>query len=270
MSATLGQRAASRRLLSGQGITATESRFGPDLRIEPHSHDTGYVCLVLYGTCQESSDHRLTAAVPGSVDYMPQGMLHSNAFGSMGSNCLLVEIDQCELEWLQDAGCETRRPWGVVGGSIARNFFKLFGLLRHGRATSLDVQEFLVHSFTASAKMPAAGRVPPMWLSRVREILDVAGPRQPSLASLASEAGVHPAHLPRAFRAHVGCSVGEYCQARRVAAACQMLLEGELPLARIAQRLGYHDQSHFTRLFKDRTGVTPGEFRLGSPLEQAP
>ena len=47
---------------------------------------------------------------------------------------------------------------------------------------------------------------------------------------------------------------------RRIQRARQ-LLDQELPLAEIAQRLGFADQSHFQRIFKQRVAVNPGEYR---------
>jgi AraC-like DNA-binding protein len=34
-----------------------------------------------------------------------------------------------------------------------------------------------------------------------------------------------------------------------------------LPLAEIAQRVGFADQSHLTSIFRRETGVTPGRYR---------
>ncbi|HVT39250.1 MAG TPA: helix-turn-helix transcriptional regulator, partial [Gemmatimonadaceae bacterium] len=70
-----------------------------------------------------------------------------------------------------------------------------------------------------------------------------------------------PMHLIRVFRVQSGCSPGEYVQTRRIARACRLLLDTELPLARIALHLGYHDQSHFSRAFKSRVGLAPGAYR---------
>ena len=47
---------------------------------------------------------------------------------------------------------------------------------------------------------------------------------------------------------------------RRIQRARQ-LLDQELPLAEIAQQLGFADQSHFQRIFKQRVAVNPGEYR---------
>jgi AraC family transcriptional regulator len=43
--------------------------------------------------------------------------------------------------------------------------------------------------------------------------------------------------------------------------ARQLLRESALPLADIAVQCGFADQSHFTRVFSGRTGLSPGRWR---------
>ena len=40
-----------------------------------------------------------------------------------------------------------------------------------------------------------------------------------------------------------------------------MLLRDDLSVAEVAQRLGFSDQSHFTRHFRRLTGSPPGQLR---------
>jgi AraC family transcriptional regulator len=83
----------------------------------------------------------------------------------------------------------------------------------------------------------------------------------PRLDSIAEEVGVHPVHLAREFRRAYGCSIGEWVRHLRVEYACQALSSSTLPLATIAATAGFADQSHFTRVFRLLTSVTPSVFR---------
>jgi AraC family transcriptional regulator len=80
------------------------------------------------------------------------------------------------------------------------------------------------------------------------------------IATIAAEVGVHPVHLARAFRARYGTSPGAYLRRLRLEAAMAELA-GSDPLARIAHRAGFSDQSHFTRAFKAAFGTAPGQWR---------
>ena len=48
----------------------------------------------------------------------------------------------------------------------------------------------------------------------------------------------------------------------RVEFAARELTGTRLPLSEIAIAAGFCDQSHFTRLFKQHTGMSPQEYRL--------
>jgi len=66
----------------------------------------------------------------------------------------------------------------------------------------------------------------------------------------------------RAFRRATGIPPHAYLTQVRVERA-KMLLRSALPLALVAQRTGFADQSHLTRHFRRLVGVTPGVFARG-------
>lgn len=104
------------------------------------------------------------------------------------------------------------------------------------------------------------GRREPDWLGRVREILHDRPTEVVRMADLAREADVHPVHLARVFRRHHGCTLAEYQRRLRIRAACARLA-GDEPLSVIALSVGFADQAHFTRRFKELVGVPPGKYR---------
>jgi AraC family transcriptional regulator len=81
------------------------------------------------------------------------------------------------------------------------------------------------------------------------------------MRELADDAGVHPVHLARVFRAQQGRTPGDYLQRLRVRAACDLLRDRDYPLAIVAAECGFADQSHFTRVFRKFTETTPAQFR---------
>jgi AraC family transcriptional regulator len=72
---------------------------------------------------------------------------------------------------------------------------------------------------------------------------------------------VHPVTLARAFRRSFGCTVGEYLRRLRIERATEQLAGGDTPLAEIALAAGFADQSHFSNVFRRRTGMSPSAFR---------
>ena len=77
-----------------------------------------------------------------------------------------------------------------------------------------------------------------------------------TLSTLAREFDVTPFVLLRAFVREAGLSPHAFLQQERVRCAMPLLRNGR-PIAEVGARTGFADQSHFTRVFKQQTGVTP-------------
>lgn len=71
---------------------------------------------------------------------------------------------------------------------------------------------------------------------------------------------LHPRTLSRRLAAE-GCSLNELVEDARFDVACQLLKDPALSLTQIAAELYYADASAFTRAFRRRFGVPPGEWR---------
>lgn len=79
---------------------------------------------------------------------------------------------------------------------------------------------------------------------------------------LAAMIGVTPQHLGRLFRRALGQPPLEYLVRLRLNRALQLLVERpDLRIHEVGAAVGYPDPNYFTRLFRQREGRTPGQFR---------
>lgn len=84
------------------------------------------------------------------------------------------------------------------------------------------------------------------------------GPMPPSIAALGRETGWSRQHLARVFRAHVGIGPKRLARVARLQRAVDDLQRGGgAGLADAAVRLGYFDQAHMARDFRELGGITP-------------
>ena len=74
--------------------------------------------------------------------------------------------------------------------------------------------------------------------------------------------GALPAERLREIR-RSGESIGKYIQRRRLCEAKRLLAETDNSVRKIAEAVGFPDNSYFCRVFKKETGVTPLTFRAG-------
>ncbi len=93
---------------------------------------------------------------------------------------------------------------------------------------------------------------------RVLELIDAGLDARLTIESLAHEVGLSAAHFARAFKQTLGRAPHQYLLGRRLERARQLIETTDASLWDIAQRTGFADQAHFTRLFKRAFGATPG------------
>lgn len=97
-------------------------------------------------------------------------------------------------------------------------------------------------------------------LRRVRTYIDDHIGERISLDALAGQAGVSRFHFARQFRLSTGESPMGYLRRVRIERSKSILQSRETTIAEVAARLGFSDQSHFTRIFGRLVGVSPGSF----------
>jgi len=81
------------------------------------------------------------------------------------------------------------------------------------------------------------------------------------LESLAATVELSLYHFARTFKQSEGTTPHTFVLERRLARARELLTRTDLSLSEVAFAVGFADQSHFTRRFRQMVGVSPGQFR---------
>jgi AraC family transcriptional regulator len=233
------------------------------LNVARHTHELTNLAFSMEGPFEETFGTKWQRIAGRSLLVRPGGEPHANRYlASAPSRTLIIEILPHTLAEIR---CETRAldtPRHLESPRFAVIARRLEFEARHpDSVSSLAIEAHvyeLIVSISRDASMRDGGQ--PRWLSRVRDYLHSNFARTIALSDLASIAGVHPSHLAKTFRRVCGVTIGEYVRQLRVEHAAVLLKRPGLSLSEIALACGFHDQSHFTRVFAHVFGVSPGRY----------
>ena len=250
---------ASRRVVSG--FVISEFTQPPHRRLPWHEHQHASFCYVVSGHYAERTRGREEECAPRAMVFKPAGERHADVFGEAGGRCLLVEIRPQRLDALGSAGAVTRMPSQARSARLATLGHGLYREFRERDDASALALEGGILEVLAETSRTREGTGQPAWLKRARDLIHDRADQPITLSKVAREVGVHPAHLARTFRRFYHRSLGAYLRGLRIDRASRALAERTASIAEVALRAGFYDQSHFTRVFKRHTGMTPAQFK---------
>ena len=242
-----------------RGRRALELRTGRDVEapVPRHFHEELQICLITkgagfvrhQGTCYPTPAGTLFAVIPGEV--------HENVCTSEGG-CSFRTI------FLDPGGFEIEELAGRAGlfvtrrDHVVRGFLSGFEDLAAGEAAEWQLWHIVTSLLPSTESAPSRDR--PAGIEAARERLRESHADAVSLDVLAEEAGMSKFHFVRTFTSRYGMPPHLFQIQLRVMEAKRLLRQGH-EIGDVAVRLGFADQSHFTRHFKRLTAVTPALYR---------
>lgn len=83
----------------------------------------------------------------------------------------------------------------------------------------------------------------------------------PSVSYFAEQQNLSPNYFGDLIKKETGISAHEHIQIMLIKTAKEKMIDSDKSLSEIAYELGFKHPQHFSRLFKNKTGYTPKEFR---------
>ncbi|HEU4769634.1 MAG TPA: AraC family transcriptional regulator [Pyrinomonadaceae bacterium] len=247
----------------GHGIILTELEHQQPRRLPAHSHELAFFHLLLYGHYRETFGRRTATLKPFTTIFHPSGVTHHDEIGPSGMRVFSVELQDEWLDRLREIGVAPQSSIALPGSELSLLAMRLYREYLNLDRCSVLVIEGLVLEMLALVARPERvhERRPPEWLSKVEDLLKSSFQENLTITEVAAQVSVNPAHLSRVFRQFHNQAIGDYLHDLRVQFACRQLADPNVTLSAIASASGFADQSHFTRVFKHCTGMTPGAFR---------
>src|SRR3979490_839176 len=113
----------------------------------------------------------------------------------------------------------------------------------------------------SGANGSARGGLAAWQILRVRTYIDSNLHRTIHIRDLSAVARRSPAHFSRKFKLSVGESPHAYVVGRRLERAGHLMMTSAEPLTEIALSVGFSDQAHLCRLFRQAFGQSPASWR---------
>lgn len=215
---------------------------------------------------------------PGNIAVIPAGIAHRCSWDQVAQFMVLaIEPDllsQIGQDWVDPDHIELVPQWMNRPDALIHGIFStlkaeveqggLGGALLVDSLKTALVVHLLRHYCATRPKLSGyAGGLSDLKLAQVKDYIQAHLHRDLKLVELAAIAQLSPYYFARLFKQSVGLTPHQYVLQCRIEQAQYLLRHTPLSLAEIGLRVGFCDQSHLSRCFKHRTGITPTQFRQG-------
>lgn len=85
--------------------------------------------------------------------------------------------------------------------------------------------------------------------------------KSPTRHDLAKKFSISPEHVNALFKKELGISPAKFLKRIKIYKACRLLREAGLSIKETADRMGFYDEFHFSKAFKQIMGASPSKFR---------
>ena len=153
----------------------------------------------------------------------------------------------------------------LVKRLLGESMTKAYASRTYAEALATEIGVHLLRNYcvTSRSVVDHPQGLPIYKLRRATEFIEDNLREDLTLDRISEALTMSPGHFAHAFKQTTGLAPHHYVVERRIDRAKGLLRKSELPIAEIAHRVGFRNQSHFSFAFRRATGVTPRQFRGG-------
>jgi AraC-like DNA-binding protein len=236
-----------------------------------HTHEQFGIGVIDRGAQKSHSGRGMVEAGAGDTITVNPGEVHDGSpIGDFGRSWRMLYLNPSLIEQLahhvdgsQTKSNEFNNP--VIRNAQVSNLFgELFATITSGdeRDAYLRAEELLLMLLPATMRERlnlGQMRAIPVGFFNSNKYVDDDPVAHITLADLARESGLSQFQIVRAFVKATGLTPHSYIVQCRIDAARRLIAQGS-SLAETAQSCGFADQSHMTRIFVRKYGVSPGAY----------
>ncbi len=115
--------------------------------------------------------------------------------------------------------------------------------------------------FADSVRQCRQGRAGNRYIEECKQDIHSRKREKISLQTIADDVGISKEYMMKLFKKHEGIAITDYIIQVKIEAACNMLKFSDRQISEIADYLSFGSANYFSRIFRKRMGMPPGQYR---------
>ena len=248
--------------------------------IPPHIHDSVEIYLSLSSLPNALLGNRVVTATPGTLIIIPPCCVHR--LFDRTDEIYDRYILSINLSWLDSVLCNVNAKYEYlkktetplllplslsVLGRLQQNFEELLSINESdffdrlaGFFRCMSQIDKTVYQCSTGNYNGIKSSTTQQTVSDIIRYLNEHTDRNVTLQELSEHFYLNPDYISRIFKKHTNSTVGSYITLQKMARAKQLLQEG-YTITQVQIMTGYSSYAHFSRAFRQQTGMPPGAYR---------
>ena len=249
--------------------TLTEFHF------QPHYHLDYHIGLVTQGTHHQKVQHKVLDLIPGKICLMPPGEVHDGAGRHKATRHLKTlrvpaELVQAALLDSQDRETHLQLAPSLIEQPTHSNTFlqliqafdpSQYASQLHKDSLWTNALSNLLFAAEQKSQTQEISDLTNQQIQSIRDYCEANLSSKISLNNLAELCELTRFQFIRRFQKQTGLAPHAWLMRLRLERACAQLATPNAMITDIAADVGFYDQSHFNRAFKQAFGVAPSSYR---------
>ena len=223
-----------------------------------HYHEVPHLCFLLNGlveTYKPNSSERNA----NHLSFYHSGEPHSSVSHSLISKSVNIEFGENFLSEYEFTESDIEK---AVEDNLDIKFLILKiqqEVLLTDSSSISSIESLLINILSYTNNLNEKDE--PKWIRDLHTVLNDRWNEHLTLEELSTATGVHPVTISKHFRKYFSCTLGDFLRKLKIDKSIPLVKNSNKTLTDIAIDCGFSDQSHFTRSFKQMTGLLPKTFR---------
>lgn len=215
-------------------------------------HDASYTYHLLFQLIQEGNPERLSKELNDQKHFLHYGPSQSPLTNYRNTAIIAIALASNA---------------GIAGGMDFIIATQLIDMYLVCLETLTDIDDILTlvaivfmdfATRVKNSKIP--GNLPPV-LQNIIGYIQANPEKKLTERLLADKYGINASYLSKVFSKHMGMPLGSFITKNKISEAKRLLSDTSMTISDISYHLAFSSQSHFHKVFKTETGMTPFEYK---------